>query len=302
MPSPSVTIAMINTALFAKGILGTTGTVYYVSSVVGSTNNSGTSPTSPKATLTQGLTLCAASKGDIVVLMPGHAETVNSAAFIAVAKIGVTIVGLGEGMLRPTFTWATDTAATITMTAASCRITNCVFDLRLPSALVSGIVISAAGCRIDNCLVLYGTAGTGTSPLQWVLTTAAANYLTIEDCHVVGPALTPTTVSAGTGCIALVGGTGITIQRNSITGWFTTSVGAISSVTTLTDNVMIRDNMINNMTTSATKGVSLLTGSTGCVMNNGFGIGSGAAPITGDAVHWARNWSAAAVASNGTLV
>lgn len=302
MPSPSATNAMISAALFAKGILGTTGTIYYVSSVTGSTNNSGTSPLKPKATLQQGIDLCADSKADVVILMPGHAESVASAAAIAVNKIGVTIIGMGDGTLRPTFTWATDTAATITMTAANCRFTNCVFDLRLPSALVSGIVISAAGCKIDNSLVLYGTAGTGTSPLQWVLTTAAANYLVIEDNRVVGPALTPTTVAAATGCIALVGGTGITIQRNNITGWFTTSVGAISCVTTLTNNVVIRDNHIINQTASSTKCVSLLTGSTGIVANNRFGVLSGAVPITGDAVWWCGNWSAAAVATNGTLV
>ena len=35
---------------------------------------------------------------------------------------------------------------------------------------------------------------------------------------------------------------------------------------------------------------------------SGGGIGSGAAPITSDAAWWAGNWSAAAVATNGTLV
>jgi hypothetical protein len=190
------------------------------------------------------------------------------------------------------------------MTAANCRFSNCVFDLRLPSALVSGIVISAAGCRIDHCEVLLGTAGAGTAPLQWILTTAAADYLRIEDNDVVGPALTPTTVSAATGCIALVGGTGIRIHRNNITGWFTTTVGGISCVTTLTNNISIRDNHIVNQTASGTKCITLLTGSTGVIGNNRFGIvagGTATAPITADAANWAGNWSSAAGA-NGTLI
>lgn len=258
----------------------------------------------PLATLDYAVGLCTAGAGDTIVCLPGHAETVNAAAFITMDISGVTVVGIGNGNARPTFTWATDTASTIVMTAANCRFTNCIFDLRLPSALVSGIVISAAGCKIDNCLCRLGTAGTGTAPLQWILTTAAADYLTIEDNRVTGPPLTPTTIAAATGCIAIVGGTGIMIQRNNISGWFTATVGAISCVTTLTNNICIRDNHIINQTASGTKCITLLTGSTGTAGNNRFSVvagGTATAPITGDALGWSGNWSSAAGA-NGTLI
>lgn len=280
------------------------GRIFYVNNAATNKNDTtgGRSWHQPMSTIAAAIALCVAARGDIIKCGPGHAETISAAAGIAMATAGVTLMGVGVGTNRPTLTWATSTAATLTVTAANCRITNFVFDMSLPSALVSGMVVSGAGCEIDNCLFKIGTAGTGTRPLQAILTTAGANYLNIHDNEFLEPALTPTTVSAASCAVKIVGGTGLKIVRNFFCGWYTLSIGAINGITTLTDNIRITDNTIINQTASATKGIVLLTGSTGAVNRNIFGIASGAAPITGDAVWWGGNWSSAAVAANGTLV
>lgn len=259
----------------------------------------------PFATLAYAIAQCTASAGDTIIAMEGHAESIIDAGATTgndLSKIGISLIGVGYGSNRPTFTWATSTAATLTISAASVRVSNCIFDLSLPSALVSGFVVSAANCKIDNCTFLIGTAGAGTRPLQAILTTAGANFLEVSDCRFIEPSATPTTVSAASCAIKIVGGQGLKIVRNFFCGWYTLSIGAINGITTLTSNIEITNNTIINQTGSATKGIVLLTGSTGAVNRNIFGIASGTAPITGDAVWWGGNWSSAAVAANGTLV
>lgn len=281
-----------------------TGTTFFVSSSTGVDDTAhGRSTATPFATVAYAVSQCTDDANDVIKCLAGHAETIDAAADIAMSKRGVTVMGLGQGSKRPTFTWATDTAATITMTAANCRFTNCIFDMSLPSALVSGIVISAASCKIDQCLFKIGTAGTGTRPLQAILTTAAADNLEISDNKFIEPTATPTTVSASSTQIKLVGGSGIRILRNYMRGWCTTSVGPITSITTLNSDIEIRDNIIINATASSTKGIVLLTGSTGMIRGNSIQILSGTAPITADAASWAGgNYYAASIATAGTLV
>ena len=100
------------------GSLFTTGTVYFVSSVTGADGNSGTDPSSPKATVDGAINACTANKGDKVIVMPGHAETITSTS-TSMDVAGVSVICLGTGLERPTFTYST-AAATINVSAANC--------------------------------------------------------------------------------------------------------------------------------------------------------------------------------------
>lgn len=282
-----------------------TGNVFWVSSTSSTKSDSvgsGYSPDAPFATLAYALTQCTASQGDRIYVMEGHVEAVIAAGTIAWSKIGVTVIGLGVGSFRPTFSWTTILSATMTMAAAGCRISNCIFDVSGITALTSGIVISAAGCTIDKCTFITSAAGAGTAPLQSILTTAAANYLTIADNQFLGPALTPTTVAAATSCITLVGGTGIRITGNYMTPWCTTTTGPISCITTLTNNIQITRNYIFNQTASSAKAVSLLTGSTGMISDNRLQVLTGTAPIAADGCAWLNNYYAATIAQLGVIL
>lgn len=246
------------------------------------------------STIASAVAQCQASRGDTVFVLPGHTESIAAAAGLALSVAGVSIVGLGNGTLRPTITFTTATTATLTITAAQVTVDNMRF-LQTFDAIVSPIVISAAGVTIKNCY--FNTATATAQVTQMILTTAAADDLTIVNNRFEG------TIDAGnTAAITLVGGNNANISDNDFIGAYSSGVGAIRSITTLNTNCVIRRNTIINITASATKGITLLTGSTGVITENKFGIGSGAAPITSDAAWWAGNWSAAAVATNGTLV
>lgn len=82
---------------------------------------------SPFATIDYAVSRCTASRGDIIVVKPGHAETISSASILAIDVAGVAIIGLGMGSLRPTLTFTTATTANIPVTAANCAIKNFLF-------------------------------------------------------------------------------------------------------------------------------------------------------------------------------
>lgn len=119
----------------------TNGTYYFVSSVTGSSGYSGKTIDAPKATVQQAVDLCTAAKGDVVVVLPGHAETVTSTS-LTLNKSGVVIVGLGQGSLRPTFTFGA-AAATINVSAANVQISNCIFVANFAD-VASAITLSTA--------------------------------------------------------------------------------------------------------------------------------------------------------------
>jgi len=84
----------------------------------------GQNPDSPVATLDYAIGLCTASQGDVIYLLPGHAENIASATGCVFDVAGIKVIGLGFGNLRPTLTLTTATAATISITAANVWIEN----------------------------------------------------------------------------------------------------------------------------------------------------------------------------------
>lgn len=195
--------------------------------IAGSNQNPGTY-LQPYSTIDYAIGQCTASRGDIILVMPGHAETVSAAAGIALDVAGVAVVGLGRGSLRPSLNF-TATAATMTMSAANCLIHNILF-LGGIDAVVSPIVVSAADCIISAC-ELRDVTGQMT---DGILTTAGATRLKILN-HVHDGA-----TAAGTNAaIAIVGGDGIEISIDRMDGNF--AVGGIDVRTTATTDLHVHD-------------------------------------------------------------
>jgi len=119
----------------------------------GSDSNRGTF-LDPFATLNYAVnTACTASRGDIIFVMPGHAETISSAAILTLATAGVAIIGLGSGSMRPTFTF-TAAAANIPVTAANISIQNCLFVANfadVASVFTATGTATPTDFAIDNC-------------------------------------------------------------------------------------------------------------------------------------------------------
>lgn len=139
------------------------GTTYYVDSTNSAASDTaarlGTSRDEPFATLDYAIGRCTASKGDTIVLMPGHAETTTA---IALDVAGVRIVGLGYGRNRPTLTATTAASDLINVTAANCQLHN-VRLVGAASGNTSLLDTSAAGTDFEMYDVELVAAAT---PLQ----------------------------------------------------------------------------------------------------------------------------------------
>lgn len=241
----------------------TTGQTFYVNNstvlppeaIGGSNGNSGTSPLSPFSTVDYAIGRCTAGRGDVIYVMPSHAETVSSAAFIAMDVAGVSVIGLGQGANRPTFNF-TATASTITMSAANCTLQNVLLTGGV-DAVVSPIVVSAADCKILD--VEYRDV-TGQCT-DGILTTAGANRLEIARLRWDGA------TAAGTNAaIALVGGDRISIHHCDFDGNF--AVGVIDVRTTATTDLEVNNCSARTRNAADIFIVDTVTASTGRIGPN----------------------------------
>ena len=79
----------------------------------------------PFRTLDFAINQCTASRGDVIIIKPGHAETYSDATSLNLDIAGVAVVGMGSGSLRPTFTLDTANTATIPVSADNISFSNC---------------------------------------------------------------------------------------------------------------------------------------------------------------------------------
>lgn len=192
----------------------------------GSNSNKGTF-NAPFSTLDYAVSQCTANRGDVVMVKPGHSETIASATALAIDVAGVAVIGLGQGSNRPTFN-LTATTSTITMSAANCTFWNCLVTGGV-DVIVAVYTISAADCRLQ--LNYRDVTGQCT---DCVLTTASADRLYIDVNDYDGAA------AAGTNAgIAIVGGDHIEIVGRYMDGNF--AVGGIDVRTTATTDLFVHD-------------------------------------------------------------
>lgn len=296
MPSPLVTNSLITAATRNRSLI-TTGKVFYVHSGTGAdTSARGLDKSAPFATLAFALTKCTASKGDVIYLMPGHAESLGAAAAIAVATAGVSIIGLGNGANRPTFTWHT-TDATWTVTADNVLIQNIRTTVDLDE-VVSMFSVTGANVTFD-AVDFFETASA--QAIQFMLTTAAADYLTIKNCR----HIQLTAAASAQKWIQLVGTDASRIVDNSfqIVANASTSSHLISGSTAVVYCEIAR-NLIEFIGATITIVINLVTGSTGMISDNRIASGTSvatAAAITGDGCFMFDNKWADTAAASGLL-
>jgi hypothetical protein len=125
------------------------GNTYYVDSGVAGTD--GTSPETAVGTLEAAINKCTANQGDLILVLPGHAESITSATALNFDVAGIRIIGLGDGNDRPTFTFTTANTATIPVSAANITIRNCIFVGNFLSIASCFTVAAAPEFWIDQC-------------------------------------------------------------------------------------------------------------------------------------------------------
>jgi hypothetical protein len=129
-----------------------------------------------------------ADRADVILLAPGHAETVSSAGAIALDIAGVNIVGLGVGTLLPTFTFDTATTATIAVSAANITLENVIVTANFADIVAPFTLTTAKNFNLKN---VYVKATATNMNFLYVVdtntTTNDAQGLTIEGCRWVEP-------------------------------------------------------------------------------------------------------------------
>ena len=242
----------------------TSGQIFFVSSTGNretggraSDANAGRDPSVPMATIDAAVARCKANSGDMIVVMPGHAETVG-ASDITLDVAGVSVVGLGTGASRPTITFSA-TGSTIAMSAASCSVSNILISLDSAASattVTDAFTISGASCTVEDCEITPHATSQFTNFLS---STTGATSLTLRNNRFVGLM----SGASGTSGLVLVGCTDLNMVGNTIMGYFST--GAVTQTTTAL-RVTISNNTVVNTQAYA---IDLADATTGvCAYNN----------------------------------
>lgn len=194
----------------------TPGDIWYVGSTVTTGLDAvgyGRNPDSPFVTIDYAIGQATTTQGDVIIVLPGHAETLSTAD-ITVDKANLSIIGLGKGTSKPTITFGATTSE-INVTSASVLLKN----LRLVSGvnnLVNFIDADATMLEVEDCdfvtsnaLEAYGfvvlattvdffsfkrctfiqptdPAGTNGAASTGVFYCEDTEHIWIEDCYFVG--------------------------------------------------------------------------------------------------------------------
>ena len=168
---PGETFWVNSTTVLAKGGVGS------------SDGNPGTYQ-KPLATITKAISLATANRGDVIICMPGHSETIITDGALAFSKAGVACIGLGSGTLRPKIVVDTDAAAAITVTAANVTLQNFVIEASFAD-ITNAIDLTAANFSLIDCE--FTEEGTDLNFLDYVNCSSTSNNnadgLRIEGCR-----------------------------------------------------------------------------------------------------------------------
>lgn len=231
-----------------------------------------------------------ASRGDVILILPGYTETITGAAGQAISKAGLTIVGIGSGSLRPTFSFTTAIGASFDISAANTLIRNCVFTAAF-DAITAMINVTGADVAFEDCE--FNTNSGTVGVVLGILTAATATRFRVERCRFLGPATNSGTTT--TAQIKHEVGVDYLIRDCYFTGKMTQ---AILNVTTVLRGVIDNNRFV---VATGTVAITVAAASTPFIVNNRINVPSGTAPIVAAAGFVAGNvYSAAAGVTAGT--
>ena len=154
------------------------GKIWFVDSNTGSDTRGGNRLSSPFATLSAAMSACTASQGDMIIVLPQHAETITSTITV---KAGVRIVGLTVGNLRPVITinGATDL---FNMSGANSLISGLELTIATTDAATALINVAAAKCKISNVKMV--PSATSVNVVDCITLASGANDVVIDNVEI----------------------------------------------------------------------------------------------------------------------
>lgn len=223
------------------------------------------------STIAAAMAFCTADAGDIILVCPGHTETITAAGGLTLSVAGVQVIGLGRGSNRPTINFTTAVTASLLITGANVVVKNILFTGGI-DALTGPVKVQAA----DALLLNIETRDVTGQATDFIVTTAAADRLRIDGWVHRGAA-----AAGADTAISIVGGDGIEIDNFDIDGNF--AVAAIENVTTAATNLKIGAKSPYNLARTRNAAdviVTLVATTTGFVNNIFSRLQDNAANIT----------------------
>lgn len=202
------------------------GKVFWVHSGTGSDGNKGTFDR-PFSTIDYAVGRCTADKGDIIMVKPGHTETVIAAGGLDLDIAGIAIIGLGNGSLRPTVNFTTAVGADCDIDAANITVFNLLFTGGI-DALTGPIDVNSADFTMVNCETRDVTG----QATDFIVTDDNADRFYIKNWRHLGAA-----AAGADTAISIVGGDDWIIEDFNIYGNF--AVAAIENVTTASNRARV---------------------------------------------------------------
>lgn len=220
------------------------------------------------------LAACESGRGDVIYVLPGYTESIAAAdSWSALStKTDITIIGMGRGTNRPTFTWTAATS-TILFDVANFRLLNC--NLYLAGAHAAGsaltvaapITVSAAGCEISDCDIFFGFDADQLVTIG-ITTTADADHWNFKRNYCYSA-----TAAECTSFMYLVGADYCRVHDNTIIGaTSSTTVGVVRFITTASIGIEFLRNRFVNLKASSIHAVTQMDGVLGWCQGNVYGI------------------------------
>jgi hypothetical protein len=240
----------------------------------------------PLSTINYAVSLCTDNQGDIILVAPGHTETISDTGTasgtttdeLAIDKAGVSIIGLSRGSLRPTITLdgATDAAITFLAGSTDCLLKNFLIISDLAD-VAAAITLSATsdGTRIEDCEFRDG--GAAKEMIYGIEIAAACSDVVIKSCRFFTTAGGSSTLSA----IFLTGAADrIVIEDCYFHGDWNTN-GVIDNATAASASMLIKNNVLHNLDAATGKCIVCHASSTGVLVGNmAHGGLDGTSPFT----------------------
>lgn len=249
--------------------LSTGGNIFFAGSAAGAAAaTGGFTADGPSLTLAQAIALATADNNETIYVLGGHTEAFSAAAALTIATNGLTIIGLGNGNSRPTFTWGTSTAAQMIVSAAAITFRNLRFDFTGIDAIVAAISVTGADVAFEDCEFTCNNATIGV--VLGILTAATATRFRVERCRFLGAATNSGTTT--TAQIKHEVGVDFLIKDNYFEGKMTQAI--------LNATAILRGNIDNNRMHiyTGTKGIALHASTPALISNNRIVVASGTSP------------------------
>jgi hypothetical protein len=134
------------------------------------------------ATLTAAAAQCRTGRADIIVALPGHSETLASAAattaLSAAFVAGTKLVGIGRGTAQPTIRW-THTAASLALSVANVEISGMYLKWEGASGVVSPLVVTGTDVAMirNRIMVASGASNKCTTGIECGLTSDRFHFI-----------------------------------------------------------------------------------------------------------------------------